>query len=67
VSLSRSCGLASRLKFPFALVIAVTRNSEKLKVLQELVEVELEGRVQSLVENYVFGSTWGLATGKNKL
>jgi hypothetical protein len=42
VSLTRSGGLAWRLQFPVALVIAVTRTWEELKVLPELVEEKEE-------------------------
>jgi hypothetical protein len=47
VTLTWSGGLALRLQFPVAFVIVVARTSEELKVLQELVEAELEGRAQS--------------------
>jgi hypothetical protein len=47
VTLTWSGGLAPRLHFPVALVIAVIRSREELKVLQQLVEAELEGRAQS--------------------
>jgi hypothetical protein len=42
LSFTRSGGLASRLQSPVALITVVTRTREKLKVLPELVVVEVK-------------------------
>jgi hypothetical protein len=56
VSLTRSDGLVSRLQFLVALVIAVIRTSEELKVLLELIEEKEGGGVHDVLISPVFHS-----------